>query len=58
MLGLGIITLGIYHVFWWYLINREMADLGRANRTPELGDNPILSVVAVTIGALIPCRRS
>jgi hypothetical protein len=35
-----------------------MADLGRANRRPELGDNPILLVVAVTIGALIPCRRS
>jgi Domain of unknown function (DUF4234) len=53
VLGLGLITLGIYHVFWWYFINREMADLGRANRRPELGDNPIMSVVAVTIGALI-----
>ena len=53
VLGLGLITLGIYHVFWWYFINREMADLGRANRRPELGDNPILSVVAITLGALI-----
>jgi heme/copper-type cytochrome/quinol oxidase subunit 2 len=53
VLALGLITLGIYHVFWWYFINREMADLGRANRRPELGDNPIMSVVAVTIGALI-----
>jgi Domain of unknown function (DUF4234) len=53
VLGLGLITLGIYHFFWWYFINREMADLGRANRRPELGDNPILSVVAVTIGSLI-----
>ena len=50
---LAIVTLGIYHVFWWYFINREMADLGRANRRPELGDNPIMSVVAVTIGAFI-----
>ena len=51
--GLSLITLGIYKVFWWYFINREMADLGRANHSPELGDNPIMSVVAVTIGALI-----
>jgi hypothetical protein len=53
VLALGLITLGIYHVFWWYFINREMADLGRANRRAELGDNPIMSVLAVTIGALI-----
>jgi len=53
VLGLGLITLGIYHVFWWYFINREMADLGRANRRPELGDNPIMSALAVTLGALI-----
>ena len=50
---LSLITLGIYGIFWWYFINREMADLGRANRVPELGDNPIMSVVAVTIGALV-----
>ena len=53
VLALGLITLGIYHVFWWYFINREMADLGRANRRPELGDNPVMSVLAITIGALI-----
>lgn len=53
VLALGLITLGIYHFFWWYFINREMADLGRANRRPELGDNPILSVIAVSIGALV-----
>ena len=50
---LELVTLFIYGFFWWYFINREMADLGRANRRPELGDNPIMSVVAVTIGALI-----
>jgi Domain of unknown function (DUF4234) len=53
VLGLGLITLGIYHIFWWYFINREMADYGQANGVPELGDNPILSVLAVTLGALI-----
>jgi hypothetical protein len=53
VIGLTIITLGIYYIFWWYFINREMADLGKARRVPELGDSPILSVVAVTIGALV-----
>jgi hypothetical protein len=53
VLGLGLITLGIYHFFWWYFVNREMADYGQANGMPELGDNPVLSVLAVTIGALI-----
>ena len=53
VLGLSLITLGIYGVFWWYFINREMADLGQANGVPELGDNPIMSVVAATIGALV-----
>ena len=52
MLGLGLITLGIYHIFWWYFINREMADYGRANGV-DLGDNPVMSVLAITLGALI-----
>ena len=25
-----VVTLAIYLVFWWYFINRELADLGRA----------------------------
>ncbi len=52
VLGLGLITLGIYHLFWWYFVNREMADYGQANGV-DLGDNPVLSVLAVTLGALI-----
>ena len=52
VLGLGLITLGIYHIFWWYFINREMADYGRANGV-DLGDNPVMSVLAITLGALI-----
>ena len=35
-----VITLAIYLVFWWYFINRELADLGRAKGTTELGDSP------------------
>jgi Domain of unknown function (DUF4234) len=53
VLGLGLITLGIYHIFWWYFINREMADYGRANGVPNLGDSPGTSVIAITLGAFI-----
>ena len=50
---LPIITLGIYAIFWYYFINREMRDLGRAEGAPELGDSPGKSVLAVTLGAII-----
>jgi hypothetical protein len=50
---LPFITLGIYHFFWWYYINRELADYGKAKGTSELGDNPGKSVLAITLGALI-----
>ena len=34
VVGLSLITLGIYYFFWWYYINREMRDLGAlAGRT-------------------------
>ena len=52
VVGLSLITLGIYYFFWWYYINREMRDLGRARGT-DLGQNPGNSVLAVTLGALI-----
>lgn len=43
-----LITLGIYHFVWWYKINREARDL-----SPEIEVEPALSVVAITLGALI-----
>ena len=52
VVGLSIITLGIYYAFWWYFINREMRDFGRA-RGVDLGQNPGNSVLAITLGALI-----
>jgi hypothetical protein len=53
VIGLTLITLGIYGIFWYYFINREMADYGRARGTTELGDSPGKSVLAVTLGALV-----
>jgi Domain of unknown function (DUF4234) len=50
--GLSIITLGVYYLFWWYFINREMRDLGRA-RNVDLGQNPANSVLALFPGSII-----
>ena len=51
--GLTLITLGIYGIFWWYYVNKEMVELGRAKGTDELGDNPGTSVLALVPGCLI-----
>jgi hypothetical protein len=50
---LTLVTLGIYFFVWYYKVNREMSDLGRARGTDELGDSPGTSLLAVTLGALI-----
>jgi cell division protein FtsL len=47
------ITLGIYYVYWWYQVNREVMDLGRARNVDGLGDNPTLSALAVFPGVLV-----
>jgi hypothetical protein len=52
VLGLSLITLGIYYLFWYYFINREMRDVGNAYGV-DLGESPGTSVVAITLGALI-----
>jgi Domain of unknown function (DUF4234) len=51
--GLSLITLGIYVIFWWYYVNKEMVKLGRARGTAELGDNPGMSALALFPGALL-----
>src|SRR5262245_7884241 len=43
-----------YWVFWYYAVNREMRDFGRARGDADLGQSqPWVSVLAVTIGALV-----
>jgi hypothetical protein len=49
---LPIVTLGVYHLVWWYRVNRELRDLGRA-RGYDLGQNPTNSLLAVFPGGLI-----
>jgi hypothetical protein len=50
--GLSFITIGVYYLFWWYFINREMRDLGRA-RNVDLGQNPTNSVLALFPGSIV-----
>jgi hypothetical protein len=49
-----VLTLGIYTLVWYYRINREMRDFGRAHGDEKLANsNPVLSILAVTLGAFI-----
>jgi hypothetical protein len=50
---LPFITLFIYLFCWWYFINRELRDFGKAKGSNELGDSPTKSVLAITLGALV-----
>lgn len=49
---LPFVTLGIYHLVWWYRINRELRDFGRA-KGYDLGQSPTNSVLALFPGSLI-----
>jgi hypothetical protein len=49
---LPIITLGVYHVVWWYKINKELKEFGEA-KGHDLGQNPTNSVLALVPGFLI-----
>lgn len=49
---LPIITLGIYHLVWWYKINKELKEYGEA-KGYDLGQNPTNSVLALFPGGLI-----
>ena len=53
VIALSFVTLGIYSIFWYYFVNKEMAALGRARNGDELGDSPGTSVLAVTLGVLL-----
>src|SRR4051812_19119200 len=50
---LTVVTIFIYYFVWYYKVNREMADYGKARGTDELGDSPGTSLLAVTLGALV-----
>jgi fatty acid desaturase len=45
---LPIITLGIYHLVWWYKVNREARDFDN-----RIKADPLMSLLAITIGGFI-----
>jgi hypothetical protein len=49
---LPIVTLGIYHLIWWYKINKELKAYGEA-KGYDLGQNPTNSLLALVPGFLI-----
>jgi hypothetical protein len=49
---LPFVTLGIYHLVWWYRINEEMKAYGESLGY-DLGRNPTNSLLAVFPGGLI-----
>lgn len=53
VIGLSIITIGIYAIVWYYKINKEMATIGQSRGTDEAGTSPGTSVLAVTLGAFV-----
>jgi hypothetical protein len=53
VVALSFVTLGIYYIFWYYFVNREMKDFGQAHGTEECGTSPGTSVLAITLGVFI-----
>lgn len=49
---LPIVTLGIYHLVWWYRINKELKAYGEA-KGYDLGQNPVNSLLALFPGGII-----
>ena len=49
---LPFVTLGIYHLVWWYRINKELKAYGEA-KGYDLGQNPTNSVLALFPGGII-----
>jgi Domain of unknown function (DUF4234) len=52
VVGLTIITIGIYHLVWWYKVNKEMKAFGES-RGYDLGRKPINSLLALFPGFII-----
>lgn len=50
---LDAVTIGIYGFYWYYAINKELAALGRARGTTELGEKPMNSFWAIMPGFLV-----
>jgi Domain of unknown function (DUF4234) len=45
----SIVTLGIYAIYWFYVSAKDLSEYGKA-KGRDLGQSPIMSLLAVTIG--------
>jgi hypothetical protein len=52
VVGLSIITLGIYYLVWYYKVNRELCDYGEAHQV-DLGMSALTSLIAITLGGFL-----
>ena len=48
-----LLTVGIYFFFWYYFINRELADYGKSKKTDDCGEQPSTSLLAMLLGWII-----
>jgi len=52
---LTLVTLGIYYLYWYYKINRELRDFGRTTgqQPNPIKVDPVMAVLAISIGAIL-----
>lgn len=53
VVGLSLITLGIYYFVWYFKVNNELSNLGESRGTEELGTAPTKSLLAMVPGFLL-----
>jgi hypothetical protein len=53
VVGLTFLTLGVYFFIWYFKVNKEMAEMGKARGTDELGTSPTTSLMAVLFGWIL-----
>ena len=53
VVGLSLITLGIYYLVWYFKVNNELSNLGESRGTEELGTAPTKSLLAMVPGFLL-----
>jgi hypothetical protein len=53
VVGLSLITLGIYYLYWYFQVNNELSNLGESRGTEELGTAPTKSLLAMVPGFIL-----
>jgi hypothetical protein len=53
VVGLSLVTLGIYYFIWYFKVNNELSNLGESRGTDELGTAPTKSLLAMVPGFVL-----